>query len=82
MTDVRLPGQTTAPPPIGIGDDDLNHMIDWFECLRSRKAPHATVDDGFAHSVACIMAAQSYWQGRRLYWDRKGERILDAPPSS
>jgi predicted dehydrogenase len=80
-TDVRLPGDKELPPT-GIGDEDTHHMQDWFECLRSRKQPHATVRDGFAHSVACIMAAQSYWQGRRLYWDGKNERILDAPPST
>ena len=54
-------------------------MTNWFECLRSREAPHATVREGFGHAVACIMAAQSYWQGRRLYWDSKGERIVDGP---
>ena len=80
-TDVRLPGQT-SPPPTGIGDEDPGHMTNWFECLRSRKATHATVNDGFAHSVACIMAAQSYWQGRRLYWDPKAERIVDARPTT
>jgi hypothetical protein len=42
-------------------------MTNWFECLRSRQQPHATVHDGFAHSVACIMAAHAYWEGRRLY---------------
>jgi predicted dehydrogenase len=79
-TNVLLPGETKLPPT-GIGDDDLHHMANWFECLRSREQPHATVKDGFAHSVACIMAAQSYWQGRRLYWDARTERILDAPPT-
>lgn len=78
-TNVLLPGET-ALPPTGIGDDDPHHMANWFECLRSRQQPHATVQDGFAHSVACIMAAQSHWQGRRLYWDAKHERILDAAP--
>ena len=77
-TDVKIPGETSRPPS-GIGDDDLSHMTNWFECLRSREAPHATVREGFGHAVACIMAAQSYWQGRRLYWDSKGERIVDGP---
>ena len=55
-------------------------MTNWFECLRSRKPPIATVEDGFAHSVACIMAAQSYWSGKRLYWDATKEAILDHAP--
>ena len=81
VTNVQLPG-TRDLPPTGIGDDDLNHMANWFECLRSRQQPHATVHEGFAHSVACIMAAESYWQGKRLYWDARSERIVDTPPSS
>jgi predicted dehydrogenase len=75
-TNVLLPGDT-GQPPTGMGDDDLHHMTNWFECLRSRQQPHATVQDGFAHSVACIMATQSYWQGRRVYWDAKNERIVE-----
>ena len=57
-------------------------MADWFECLRSRRAPHCTVEEGFAHSVACIMAAQAYWSGRKLYWDPRAEAILDHPSRS
>jgi predicted dehydrogenase len=75
---VLLPGDRGLPPT-GIGDEDLHHMENWFECLRSRQQPHATVRNGFAHSVACIMAARSYWQGQKLYWDAKNEAILDHP---
>jgi predicted dehydrogenase len=77
---VLLPGET-KPPPMSIDDMSLEHMGNWFECMRDRKGPHATVDDGFAHSVACIMAAQSYWSGRRLYWDPVREEIMDRPPA-
>jgi len=36
-------------------------MINWLDCLRSRKQPNATVQNGFSHSVACMMAARAYW---------------------
>jgi len=75
-----LPGDKALPAE-GIGDEDLSHMRNWFECLRSRQQPHATVDHGFGHSVACIMAARSYWEGKRLYWDAKSEQIGDQPLS-
>jgi len=78
---LQLPGDKGLPP-MSIGDDDLHHMIDWFECLRSRQQPHATVLDGFSHSVACIMAAQSYWQGKKLFWDAKNEQIFDHLPEA
>ena len=76
---VLLPGETKAPP-MSIDDMSLGHMANWFECMRTRTPPHCTVEDGFAHSVACIMAAQSYWSGHRLYWDSAKEAILDHAP--
>lgn len=76
-----LPGET-EPPPMGIDDMTLEHMTDWFECLRSRRPPRCTVENGFAHSVACMMATRSYWSGRRVYWDAKAEAILDQAPAA
>jgi len=63
-----------------ISDSNPSHMKNWFECLRSRKQPNATVENGFAHSVAVIMAARSQQEGKKLYWDRSTEQILDGPP--
>jgi len=79
--DVLLPGDKT-PPPMGIADEDLSHLTNWFDCLRSRQQPNATVRAGFAHSVACIMAAQAYMSGKKLHWDPKAEAILDHPPAT
>lgn len=78
---VTLPGDT-KPGPINIGDEDLSHMSNWFDCMRSgNKKTNATVDNGFLHAVAVIMAAQSYWTGKRLYYDSAAEQILDTAPT-
>ncbi|MGO8733651.1 MAG: Gfo/Idh/MocA family protein [Terriglobia bacterium] len=79
--DVLLAGDK-ALPPAGMGDLDLHHMENWLKCLRSREQPHATVTDGYAHSVACIMAAESFWAGKKLYYDAATETILDHSPAS
>jgi predicted dehydrogenase len=76
---VLLPGETKLPP-MGIDDLTLEHMANWFECMRSRQQPHCTVHEGFAHSVACMMATQSYWSGKKQYWDAVNETILDHAP--
>jgi predicted dehydrogenase len=79
---VTLPGDD-KPGPINIGDEDLSHMANWFECMRSRNTrTNATVDNGFLHAVACIMAAQSYWEGKRLYYDPKSEQIVESAPAA
>lgn len=79
--DILSPGDQ-SPPPMGIADEDLSHLTNWVDCLRSRKEPNATVRDGFAHSVACMMAARAYESGTRIYWDAKSETMLDHPPTA
>jgi predicted dehydrogenase len=54
----RIPEAETTP-----------HMKNWFECMRSRKAPAATIDAGFGHAVACIMADEAFIRGRRMVFD-------------
>jgi predicted dehydrogenase len=76
---ISLPGEK-GMPPMGIDDLTLDHMGNWFECMRSRKQPHASVHEGYAHSVACMMAAESYWTGRKIFWDAKTETFSDNKP--
>jgi predicted dehydrogenase len=71
---VTLPGSDKAPPPY-IGDKSTHHMANWFDCMRSRQPTNTTVYDGYAHSVAVIMAARACQEGRKLYWDPKKEEI-------
>jgi predicted dehydrogenase len=78
---VLLPDETKIPP-MASDDLSLGHMANWLECMRSRQQPHCTVNDGFAHSVACMMAAESYWSGKKQYWDIASETFGDQPPAS
>src|SRR5215467_9279230 len=64
-----------APDTNGGSDDDLDHIMNWLNAMRDRREPNATVDHGFSHSIACIMATQSYWSGKRVYWNPKTEEI-------
>jgi predicted dehydrogenase len=66
----------------GPNDDDAHHLQDWLDAMRSRKQPSATVDHGFSHSVSCMMAAQSYWKGVRVYWDAEREDIVERSTST
>lgn len=70
---------TYGPLPF-VSDSNSCHMRNWLECLRSRKQPNAGIDRGFSHSVAVIMAARAYQEGRRLYWDPAAEQIRTEPP--
>jgi predicted dehydrogenase len=78
---VLSPSETKLPP-MAIDDLTLEHMANWFECMRTRQQPHCTVEDGFAHSVACMMSAESLQSGKRVYWDKVKEIILDHSPET
>ena len=77
---VQVPG-APAPDSLGPGDDDVTHLTNWLSAMRSRKESNATVNHGFSHAIVTIMAAQSYWSGKRLYWDPANEEIVASPVS-
>ena len=77
---ITLPGDDKVPPTY-ISDNVPYHMTNWFECLRSRKQPNATVRHGYSHAVAVIMAARAYREGRKLWWDPAREDIVEQPPA-
>lgn len=52
-----------------------DHFLDWLLCLRSRKTPNASIDAGYRHAVAVIMAVQAADTGRRQIFDEKKREI-------
>jgi predicted dehydrogenase len=78
---VTLAG-SAALPPIDQDDDLQYHTDDWFHCMRTRQTTNGNIDTGFAHSVAVIMATRSLREGKKMFWDRKNEEILDHPASA
>jgi len=69
----------TEPPPVHQSDNLKYHTDNWFKCMRSRSKPNGNIETGFAHAVAVVMATRSYREGKKMYWDRKNEQILDRP---
>jgi len=51
------------------------HMKNWFDCMRSRRQPAAPIEAGYGHSVACIMADESFVRGRRMVHDPEKRSI-------
>lgn len=52
-----------------------SHMRNWLECIRTRQKPNATVEHGYQHSIACIMAAQALWEGKRVTFDPVKQKL-------
>ena len=51
--------------------DTPEHFLNWLQCLRSRNTPNASIDAGYQHSVAMIMAVRAMDAGRRQVYDDK-----------
>jgi predicted dehydrogenase len=76
-----LPGSDKIPPT-QIGDEELPHVTNWLDAMRSGKQPSAPIQAGYAHSVACMMTDLAYRWGKRVYWDAKKELIVDYAPEA
>ena len=66
--------------PVNVSDNSKYHLDNWIDCMRNRNmVPNGHIHTGFWHSVASIMATRAYREGRKLYWDRSREEIVDHP---
>jgi predicted dehydrogenase len=65
---------------IGDAPGTVHHMANWLDCVRRRDAAglYAPPEAGYGHSIACILAAESYWSGRRLAFDPVKRSIAPA----
>ena len=67
-------------PPVNVSDNSKFHLDNWIDCMRSRNPmPNGHIHTGFWHSIGVIMATRAYREGKKLYWDRKKEEIIDHP---
>jgi predicted dehydrogenase len=66
------------PDIVGTSDDaDTSaHMRNFFDCVRSRKAPNCPFELGFRSAIACQMAIASLRQGRTVQWNAEREDIV------
>ena len=66
--------------PIYLSDENKYHLDNWIDCMRNRSiVPSGSIHTGFWHSIATIMATRAYREGKKLYWDRTREEIVDHP---
>jgi len=60
------------------GGDALTsaHMRNWMESVRDRKQPHAPVEAGYSHSIACIMTNAAVRTGGKATFDEKTQQVM------
>jgi predicted dehydrogenase len=68
--DGKIRGKTDVTPI-----DRPDHFLNWLQCMRTGQTPHASIDAGYQHAVAVLMAVISYETGRRTTYDQKKRKI-------
>ena len=71
--DKNIADETKDVPPV----EHPDHFLDWLQCLRNRKTPNASIDAGYQHAVACIMAMRSFDTGKRQVYDADKREIRE-----
>ncbi|UCC98727.1 MAG: Gfo/Idh/MocA family oxidoreductase [Phycisphaerales bacterium] len=75
-------GYNNELPPVGVSDDSKYHIDNWIDCIRERNfETNGHIHTGFWHSIGQIMATRAYREGKKLYWDRRNEEIVDHKPA-
>ncbi|MGV3722151.1 MAG: Gfo/Idh/MocA family protein, partial [Actinomycetota bacterium] len=65
------PGPTSGP-----SERDRTHLVNFLECVKTRKKPNAPVEDGHYSAMVCHLGNIAYRTGRRLQFDPKSESII------
>lgn len=77
LEDFTLP-TTSAAADANMGSDPMSslHMLNWMECIRSRKQPNASVQAGYDHSVACIMVFAAIHTKQHVTFDARRQEVI------
>lgn len=82
----RVSGKGSEHPKALASEEDItekpgtmHHMANWLDAVRRRDhdALYAPVEAGYGHSIACIMATDALWSGRRKAFDPETRQIED-----
>ncbi|MEH6779910.1 Gfo/Idh/MocA family oxidoreductase, partial [Maribacter arcticus] len=60
------------------GADNMTsmHMLNWMECVRSRKTTNGPIEAGYNHSIANIMTTAALRTGLKATFDEKTQNVL------
>jgi predicted dehydrogenase len=53
-----------------------SNMLNWMECVRSRKTPNASIEAGYSHSIALCMSIAAMKTGKKVTFDDARQLVL------
>jgi hypothetical protein len=60
----------------GVDEATSANLLNWMECVRSRKTPNAHIDAGYSHSIALCMTIAAIQSGQRVTFDDAKQQVL------
>jgi hypothetical protein len=51
-------------------------MLNWMECVRSRKEANAPAEAGYSHAIAVIMANAAARTGTKVWFDAESQEVM------
>ena len=73
MRDGKIRGKIDVTPI-----ERPDHFLNWLQCLRTGETPHASIDAGYQHAIAVLMAVTSYETGKKTFYDHSKRAIRTA----
>jgi len=62
----------------GVGEqEDLLHMDNFLDCVRSRQQPNCDADNGYKVEATIDLSVRSYRNGAMYYFDAENERVYE-----
>jgi predicted dehydrogenase len=73
-----LGAQEAVSTDANTGGDPMTtaNMLNWMECVRSRKTPNASIEAGYSHSIALCMCIAAMKTGKKVTFDDKKQVVL------
>jgi predicted dehydrogenase len=60
----------------GVDPETSANMLNWMECVRSRKTPNASIEAGYSHSIALCMNVAAIQTGQKVTFDDKTQQVM------
>ena len=76
----QMEGEYIASAPGAMANHRFPHMANWLDCVRRRDVDgvQCPPESGYGHSIACIMATDALWSGRKMIFDPDKRTITPA----
>ena len=68
--------QVVTSANTGKDNTTTNHILNWMECIRSRKPTNGPIEAGYNHSIANIMTTASLRTGLKATFDEVNQEVL------